>query len=175
MNVTNVVSKPVTTLRTIVLLVEASEWWVQTVALIESEAIMAINVKTTRCAGLAKVIVNNGIMAPMINEQNELAAAWRGIKISFFCNLIGQFSQPLLVAWSCFSNVFSWISLCVLTEIHSPPAMEQAPASIPDKPLIKRVLLSRLAPAAPRTIPETEIMPSLAPRILARLKIGLID
>ena len=98
MNVTNVVSKPVTTLRTIVLLVEASEWWVQTVALIESEAIIAINVKTTRYAGLAKVIVNNGIMAPMINEQNELAAAWRGIKISFFCNLIGQFSQPLLVA-----------------------------------------------------------------------------
>src|SRR5699024_3555822 len=65
------------------------------------------------------------------------------------------------------------MSLWVLTDIHSPPAIEQAPASMPDKPLIKRVLLLRLAPAAPNTIPDTEIIPSLAPKILALITFKL--
>ncbi len=73
--VTNVVNNPVITFRKIVLLVETSELCVQTIALIDNEAIIAINVNTTRCSGLARIIVNNGIIAPIINEQKELAAA----------------------------------------------------------------------------------------------------
>lgn len=73
--VTNVVNNPVITFRKIVLLVETSELCVQTTALIDNEAIIAINVNTTRCSGLARIIVNNGIIAPIINEQKELAAA----------------------------------------------------------------------------------------------------
>ena len=53
--------------------VETSELCVQTTALIDNEAIIAINVNTTRCSGLARIIVNNGIIAPIINEQKELA------------------------------------------------------------------------------------------------------
>lgn len=73
--VTNVVNNPVITFRKIVLPVETSELCVQTIALIDNEAIIAINVNTTRCSGLARIIVNNGIIAPIINEQKELAAA----------------------------------------------------------------------------------------------------
>lgn len=105
-------------------------------------------------------------MAPAIKEQKELKAALIGVKPSVFFS----FKSSSIV---CFSNFFIKISLWVETDIHSPPAIEQAPASIPERPAINRVLLSKLAPLAPNTIPETEIIPSLAPKIPALMIFSL--
>ena len=71
----------------------------------------------------------------------------------------------------CTRRTFSWASCCELTETYSPIAIDTVPANIPAKPASKIVPVLLVAPATPKTIPETDKMPSLAPITPARIKL----
>ena len=145
-------------LRIIIRFVETFAWWVLIVAFKAKASNIAPRVAIILNDRSAKVIAKRGIKAPTKKDRKELIAAWIGIKRSVY-----------LRVWGWFSIVLSWISRWALTEIHSPPAIEQAPEIVPIRPLINNALLLRFAPVAPRTIPEIEMMPSLAPKMLARM------
>jgi len=59
------------------------------------------------------------------------------------------------------------VSRCVLTEIYSPTAIDNAPAAKPAIPAVKINAAELDAPATPATMEATETIPSFAPNTAA--------
>jgi len=96
-------------------------------------------------------MASSGTSAPTVNDTNEARAACHG-----------------LVCSSTLTPMEFSASRCVLTDTYSPPAMDNAPATMPATPAMNSATESLVAPATPNTRPAVDTMPSLAPSTPAR-------